>query len=108
MSASRRVRNTGAVPVFGLTLAKSSGESWEGTVRVNGVFDVVQEESTLAIVERPFFSSKGDGAELESRVHVREEGRQISPKAAVLEVKQAGQRPLVDTDLKNFAAVLSA
>ena len=27
MSASLRVRNTGAVPVFGLTLVKSSGES---------------------------------------------------------------------------------
>ena len=46
--------------------------------------------------------------ELEPRVNVGEERRQICPKPSILEIEQPDTRPLVETDLKNRAAVLSA
>ena len=66
MSASRRVRKTGAVPVLGLTRAKSEGEQ-RGKQR-SGVVDgggVVEEEGALGFGEAALFAAEDEGAEFE-------------------------------------------
>ena len=89
-SASRRVRKTGAVPVLGLTRAKSSG------VRVKARSGSVM--ASVSDRKKPQrVSGKGalgaaddEGTELEAGVDVGEEGRQVGTQTAVLEVVDAG------------------
>ena len=77
ISESRRVRKTGAVPVFGFTRAKSSRGQREAAVRVLDGPSTVEEEGALGLLELPLLPAKYQGAELEPRVHVGEEGRQV-------------------------------
>ena len=65
MSASRRVRKTGAVPVLGLTRAKSCRRQREAALPVLDGGRVVQEEGTLGLVEAPLLAPENKGAELE-------------------------------------------
>ena len=91
-SASRRVRKTGAVPVLGLTRAKSSG------LKVKPRFGIVlcvlvsvQEEGAASFREGALRSADDEGAELECGRGCRlEEGRLVGSEAAVLEVVDAG------------------
>ena len=65
ISASRRVRKTGAVPVFGFTRAKSSGASEKAALRVVYGIGIVQEEGALGLVEAPLLAAEDEDTELE-------------------------------------------
>ena len=54
---------------------------------------VVQEEGAGGLVERALGAAEDERAELEPRVDVGEEGRQVRSEAAILEVEQAGDAP---------------
>ena len=88
MSASRRVRKTGAVPVLGFTRAKSAGarakpRSGSSIVGCRG-----GRRHTLGLVETPVLAAEYQGAELERGVDVLEED------LSVLEVEQSGDASL--------------
>ena len=63
----------------------------EAAVGVADHASVGQEESALGLVELPPRTAKDEGAELEPRVHIGEEGRQLCSETAVLEVEQASE-----------------
>ncbi len=90
ISASRRVRKTGAVPVLGLTRAKSAGarvkpRSGSSIVRVSW-----RKKAHLVCSKRRSSPPNTRAQNLKTRdVHVREEGG-ICSEPAVLEVEQAG------------------
>ena len=65
MSASRRVRKTGAVPVLGLTRAKSDGAEGEAAIRVVDGGGVVQEEGAFGFGEAALLAAEDEGAEFE-------------------------------------------
>ena len=84
MSASRRVRKTGAVPVFGFTRAKSSGvngkqrsgSSWTG-------FRVMQEESAFSVWSNLSLlaTQNNEGAEFEPKgLHPGKKGGKSVPR----------------------------
>ena len=88
MSASRRLRKTGAVPVLGLTRAKSDAArgkqrsvSWMAAVSC-------RKKGALGLVEMALLAAENEGAEFETGVDIGEERRQIGSQAAVLKVEQ--------------------
>ena len=92
MSASRRVRKTGAVPVLGLTRAKVGGSKREAAVRVVDSGGIMQEEGAFGFGEAALFAAEDEGAEFEEGVDVWEEGRKICSEASVLEVETCHRR----------------
>ena len=88
MSASRRVRKTGAVPVLGLTRAKSDAARGKQRIRVVDGGGVVQEEGTLGLGETALLAAENEGAEFETGVDIGEKRRQIGSQPAVLKVEQ--------------------
>ena len=84
ISASRRVRKTGAVPVFGLTRAKSAGARVKPRSGSLIVWVSVEEEGAPGLFETPVLAAEYQGAEFERRMDVLEED------LSVLEVEEAG------------------
>ncbi len=63
------------------------GRQREAAFRVVYGLGIVQEEGALGLVETPLLTTEDEGAELEPRVHIREEGRQVRSKSPILEVE---------------------
>ncbi len=80
----------------------------EAALRVVDRPGVVEEEGALGLVETPVLAAEYQGAELEPRVHVGEERRRSVPSRRFSKSNRPATRPLVETDLKKLAAVLSA
>ena len=62
----------GAVPVLGLTRAKSAGGEWEAPALILDSFSAVQKEGTLSLVESAPFSTEYEGAKFEGRMDIFE------------------------------------
>ena len=92
MSASRRDRKIGAVPVLGFTMANSVCGHGEGAFAFAGLRDVVQEETAFggALVG---FRGCDESAELEASMNVGEERRLVEAAPAVLKVVELAQTP---------------
>ena len=89
ISASRRVRNMGAVPVFGFTRAKSEEANAKQRFGSLMVSISCRKKAHSVSVEPPLRAAEYQGAELEPGVHIGEEGRQPCSESPVLEVEQA-------------------
>ena len=77
MSASRRVRKTGAVPVFGIDAGEVGRGQREAAFPVLDGGGVVQEEGAVGLIEASRLPTENESAKLETRIHIGEEGRQV-------------------------------
>ena len=102
MSASRRVRKMGAVPVLGLTRAKSAGA--RGKQRSASLIAATPWRKKAQVV-----SSKRRSAPPKIRAqNLNEPCTSLKKILRFSKSKMAATRPVVETDWKKRAAVLSA
>ena len=81
----------------------------EAPVRVVDRLKVVQEEGALSLLESPFLAAEYECAELESGESTSgKNGGKSVPRRRFSKSNSPATRPLVETDLKNLAAVRSA
>ena len=93
ISASRRLRKTGAVAGIRVDACEVGGSQREAAIRVVDGGGVVQEEGTFGLVETALRTTEDEGAEFEAGVDIGKEGRQIRSQAAILKVEQAADPP---------------
>ena len=60
---------------------------WKAVVHVIDGFGVMQEEGTFGPVEQSLLATKDEGTEFEAGINIWEEWRQISSRAAILEIE---------------------
>ena len=107
MSASRRMRKTGAVPVFGFTRAKSSGASgkqWSGSLMAS---ISCRKKAHSVSSKRRSSPPKTRAQNLNRESTSGKKGGRSVPSRRFSKSNRLDTRPLVETDLKNRAAVLS-
>ena len=71
----------------GVDAGEVVGREREAAIVIGDGFGGVQEEGAGSFVKLPLRAANDKGAELEARVHVREEGRQIGAETPVLKVE---------------------
>ena len=93
----------------GIHPVKVSGSQREAPVRVFDGLGVVEEEGAPGFTESSLFTAEYQGAEFEPRVHGGEYRlAKPYPTRRFSKSNSPPTRPLVETDLKKLAAVLSA
>ena len=80
----------------------------EAAIRVVDGGGVVQEEGAFGFVEMALRSAEDEGAELETASTSGKKGGRFVPRRRFSKSNRPPTRPLVETDLKKGAAVLSA
>ena len=109
MSASRRRAEDWGGAGVGVDAVEVGGNEGEAAIRIVDGGGVVKEEGAFGLVESAFLAAEDESAELEAVVDIGEV--RLLPSSSVGRFRsRTGQptRPLVDTDLKKRAAVLSA